>query len=324
MNGGPGASSMLGLFQENGPCYVGNDSNSTYLNSYSWNNEVNMLYIDQPVQVGYSYDTPTNGTLDQISGNITIADFSDYVPESNNTLFVGTFPSQNSSFTANSTFHAAHALWHFAQTWFEEFPYYKPHDGKISIWTESYGGRYGPAFTTFFEKQNEKIANGTINSPGAHYIHLDTLGIINGILDNLIQDSMYMEYAYNNTYGIKAINQSTYGHGIREWGKVGGIREKIIECRQLIAKGDPNNFGDNEKVNAVCQAADEYGESVLTTPYLESANVSTCAQKCVSKLNRHIAWLAGYYPSFKRPLSCLILFRLVAKIRIFGKAITKA
>jgi carboxypeptidase C (cathepsin A) len=39
MNGGPGSSSLLGLFVENGPCYVDADSNSTYLSEWSWNNE---------------------------------------------------------------------------------------------------------------------------------------------------------------------------------------------------------------------------------------------------------------------------------------------
>jgi hypothetical protein len=39
MNGGPGSSSLLGLFVENGPCYVNPDSNSTYLSEWSWNNE---------------------------------------------------------------------------------------------------------------------------------------------------------------------------------------------------------------------------------------------------------------------------------------------
>lgn len=39
MNGGPGSSSMLGLFVENGPCFVNPDSNSTTLNEWSWNNE---------------------------------------------------------------------------------------------------------------------------------------------------------------------------------------------------------------------------------------------------------------------------------------------
>lgn len=39
MNGGPGSSSMFGLLDEHGPCFVNSDSNSTYLNEWSWNNE---------------------------------------------------------------------------------------------------------------------------------------------------------------------------------------------------------------------------------------------------------------------------------------------
>lgn len=62
LNGGPGGSSLVGALSGNGPCFVGNGSNSTYLNPWSWNNEANVPYIDQPVQVGYSYDTPTNVT----------------------------------------------------------------------------------------------------------------------------------------------------------------------------------------------------------------------------------------------------------------------
>jgi carboxypeptidase C (cathepsin A) len=199
LNGGPGGSSLMGLFQENGPCFVAQDSNSTYLNPHSWNNEVNMLYLDQPTHVGFSYDVATNGTFDVKAETITVKDFSkEPIPVQNTTHLVGTFSSQTANHTANSTVHASHAIWHFAQTWFEEFPFYKPVDEKISLWTESYGGRYGPRFTRFFQEQNEKIANGTISEPGTHFIHLDTLGIVNGYIDFLAQQAAYAEFAYNN------------------------------------------------------------------------------------------------------------------------------
>lgn len=120
MNGGPGSSSLIGLLQENGPCNVNVDSNSTTLNPWSWNNEVNMLYIDQPNQVGFSYDVLSNGTLDQLTGDITLDDFSGGVPKQNNTFYVGTFPSQDPASSANGTTNAARALWHFAQAWFQE------------------------------------------------------------------------------------------------------------------------------------------------------------------------------------------------------------
>ncbi|MCJ1336656.1 hypothetical protein MMC09_001934 [Bachmanniomyces sp. S44760] len=268
MNGGPGGSSLIGLLQENGPCFVDSTSNGTYLNEWSWNNEVNLLYIDQPVQVGYSYDVATNCTLDELTGNVTVADFSDGVPDQNNTFYVGTLASQNLTRTANSTVHAAHALWHFAQTWFEEFPYYKPNDEKISIWTESHGGKYGPAFTTFFAQQNEKIANGTISGPGTHYIHLDTLGVINGCIDNLRQDRSYADIAYNNTYGIQAINRTLYDSIIHEWEKPDGIEDKIRECQQLALSADPDDLGRSRLVNEVCGKAMEYSGKTLILPYL--------------------------------------------------------
>ena len=79
-----------------------------------------MLYIDQPVQVGYSYDELINPTRDFATGQFSPTDFSDKVPEQNFTFYIGTTPSQKISHSANSSHQAAVALWHFAQIWFTE------------------------------------------------------------------------------------------------------------------------------------------------------------------------------------------------------------
>ncbi|PYI29469.1 alpha/beta-hydrolase [Aspergillus indologenus CBS 114.80] len=255
MNGGPGGSSIIGLLQENGPCVVNKDSNSTELNPWSWNNYANLLYIDQPVHTGFSYDVAVNGTFDALTGDWDVSGLEDGIPEQNNTFYVGTFPSMNNQTTINGTVNAARALWVFAQTWFSEFPEYKPHDDRVSIWTESYGGRYGPAFAAFFQDQNDKIANSTLSG---HPIHLDTLGIINGCIDLLVQAPSFPGIAYNNTYGIQALNQTIYEAAMQAWSKPGGCKDQLIECRAVGAEGDPEMHGNNQTVNRICQDADAY------------------------------------------------------------------
>jgi carboxypeptidase C (cathepsin A) len=54
-NGGPGCSSMLGFMQEHGPYVIENGETTFHWNDYSWNRETNMLYIEAPAAVGYSY-----------------------------------------------------------------------------------------------------------------------------------------------------------------------------------------------------------------------------------------------------------------------------
>ena len=99
---------MIGLFQENGPCFVNVDSNSTTLNQWSWNNEVNMLYIDQPVQTGFSYDTPANGTVDVRTGMATTLSTNDDIPAQDlRKILVGTFSSLSAKDTLNTTENAA-------------------------------------------------------------------------------------------------------------------------------------------------------------------------------------------------------------------------
>lgn len=55
MSGGPGVSSMVGLFQEIGPCLVNEYGNGTYHNPWGWSRYSSLLFVDQPVDVGFSY-----------------------------------------------------------------------------------------------------------------------------------------------------------------------------------------------------------------------------------------------------------------------------
>jgi hypothetical protein len=128
--GGPGQSSMFAVTGEGGPCYVNPDSNSTVLNPWSWNNNINVLYIDSPAQTGFSYDVLVNGTLHQTEGGA--AGYPLYIPEDlhsdppfkpNLTTLYGTFPSQLINQTANNSVQIAHQLWQCAQVWINEYAF---------------------------------------------------------------------------------------------------------------------------------------------------------------------------------------------------------
>ena len=61
---------MNGLFQENGPCRVKNDSSGVDHNPMSWNNVANVLYIDQPVGVGFSLGNKVVGTSQDAAADV--------------------------------------------------------------------------------------------------------------------------------------------------------------------------------------------------------------------------------------------------------------
>ncbi len=52
LNGGPGASSLVGLFLENGPFRF--QEKNVVINPFSWNEKVHLMYWDQPVGTGYT------------------------------------------------------------------------------------------------------------------------------------------------------------------------------------------------------------------------------------------------------------------------------
>jgi carboxypeptidase C (cathepsin A) len=60
LNGGPGCSSMLGAFSENGPFIFDDGESIIKPNPYSWNQRANLLYIESPAHVGFSMGGPND------------------------------------------------------------------------------------------------------------------------------------------------------------------------------------------------------------------------------------------------------------------------
>jgi len=104
MNGGPGCSSLDGLLYEHGPIHV-TDSGTLYNNSYAWNLHSNVIYLEAPIGVGFSYSS--DGVYNM-----------------------------NDNTTADDNYHAL-------LVWFGKFPNYVGRDFYVT--GESYGGVYVPS-----------------------------------------------------------------------------------------------------------------------------------------------------------------------------------
>jgi hypothetical protein len=76
------------------------------------------LYIDQPVQTGFSYDVSTPGVVDMLTGDI-IPD-EEWTGPLNYTAVAGNFSSQNPATVVNTTAVAAEAIFEFLQAWMGE------------------------------------------------------------------------------------------------------------------------------------------------------------------------------------------------------------
>jgi len=84
-NGGPGCSSMEGMLHEHGPYQIQPDGETIKLNPYSWNKVANVLYIEAPAGVGYSFSMDedyTTGDHETATANYAaVKDFFRQFPE---------------------------------------------------------------------------------------------------------------------------------------------------------------------------------------------------------------------------------------------------
>ncbi|WFD30147.1 carboxypeptidase C [Malassezia sp. CBS 17886] len=174
LNGGPGCSSSTGMLFELGPCWVADEGRGTVYNEHSWNSNANLLFLDQPLQVGYSY-----------SDSDEVVDTSDK---------------------------SAEDVYAFLQLFLSRFPEYA--ERELTVAAESYGGEYAPHIGAEIHRKNKELAEhpravGGV-APSLH-VNLASLMIGNGLTSPAIQFRSVPEYACSpdNKYHLFDPDSST-------------------------------------------------------------------------------------------------------------------
>lgn len=72
LNGGPGCSSLLGAFSENGPFVFDDGQNILKPNQYAWNKRANILYIESPAHIGFSMGGPNDYNFTDMSQSVDL------------------------------------------------------------------------------------------------------------------------------------------------------------------------------------------------------------------------------------------------------------
>ncbi|KAG8879264.1 hypothetical protein FRB98_005768 [Tulasnella sp. 332] len=239
-NGGPGCSSMKGLFQgmdefltpplappfllcypatESGPCKVNSDKKSTTLNPNSWNKYTNVLYIDQPIGTGFSHGTET----------------------------------------ANDDASSAVIIWALYQAFLEAFPQYKYR--RLILATDGYGAHYALEFVKYSKQQNERILSGAIT---AEYVFIGGLMLNNGWIDPAVQYLNYPGFAAHPSGYNPMVTESVVTKATSYLLKDGGCMDQIAAC---------NAAGSSNKV---CSNAYKYcyGDADYTNNWLSGLTIA--------------------------------------------------
>ncbi|XP_024014909.1 serine carboxypeptidase-like 27 isoform X2 [Eutrema salsugineum] len=137
LNGGPGCSSVAyGAAEEIGPFRVGSDGKTLHPKLYAWNKLANLLFLESPAGVGFSY---TNTTSDL------------YTTGDQRT---------------------AEDAYRFLVNWLERFPQYKHRD--FYIVGESYAGHFVPQLSKLVHERNKGFKNPALNLKDDYHDYIGT------------------------------------------------------------------------------------------------------------------------------------------------------
>ncbi|KAM3374212.1 serine carboxypeptidase-like [Capsicum galapagoense] len=126
LTGGPGCSSELAVFYENGPFKIA-DNMSLVWNDFGWDKGSNLIYVDQPTGTGFSYSSSEDDIRHDERG-------------------------------------VSNDLYDFLQVFFKAHPQYAKNDFYIT--GESYAGHYIPAFASRVHQGNKNKEGIYVNLKG--------------------------------------------------------------------------------------------------------------------------------------------------------------
>ena len=164
LQGGPGCSSSIGNFYELGPWHVNEEDLCLHPNPYPWNHHFGLLFLDNPVGVGFS-----------------IAPSLEDIPSDQD--------------------HVARDVYVALEGFYERFPEFQSRPFYVT--GESYAGKYVPSIAThILRKQEEKKKMVHLHTYGGHISHhkhigsssnpslplrLDGIAIGNGLTHPIVQ-----------------------------------------------------------------------------------------------------------------------------------------
>ncbi|KAK2989538.1 hypothetical protein RJ640_016662 [Escallonia rubra] len=244
LNGGPGCSSLVGAWLELGPFRVNSDGKTLFKNDYAWNKVANVIFLESPAGVGFSYSN-TSSDYEHTGDKSTARDA--YV---------------------------------FLVNWLERFPQYKTRDFYIT--GESYAGHYVPQLAYTIQLINEVTNQTVINLKGIAIGNawIDDATNEKGQIDYwwthaLISDETHEEliaecHFVNDTSSRKCssvINDS--------WAKLGNIDDYNIYApiclHPKLKNGSTGSVSMVYKVDNIDPCSDLYVETYLNTAAVQTA-----------------------------------------------------
>lgn len=168
MNGGPGSSSMLGSFYENGPYQLKEENGKTVekKRNINWGGDYNLLFVDQPIGTGLSY----------LSNDQELATDQEKIAD-----------------------HFYNAL----QAWYALDEFKTLTKNKLIITGESYAGKFVPSIAKRIVEWNQNLDNSSFPNP-QKFVKLNLKGKF--AFCNIYYDTAYTNFSKRKKGNIFSVN----------------------------------------------------------------------------------------------------------------------